>query len=104
MSSKGEAARARILESAQVLFSQKGYCAVTMQDICEAAGFSRGGLYRHYASTEDIFVDIIRTEQQEAYAQLQRAKHMGVSPEKIIHYFLRARMRWVCTTNTKSER
>lgn len=96
MSSKGEAARARILESAQVLFSQKGYCAVTMQDICEAAGFSRGGLYRHYASTEDIFVDIIRTEQQEAYAQLQQAKDMGVGPEKIIHYFLRARMRWVC--------
>lgn len=97
MSSKGEAARARILESAQALFSQKGYCAVTMQDICEAAGFSRGGLYRHYASTEDIFVDIIRTEQQEAYAQLQRAKDLHVGPEKIMRHFLRARMRWVCS-------
>lgn len=96
MSSKGDAARTRILESAQALFSRKGYCAVTMQDICEAAGFSRGGLYRHYASTEEIFVDIIRTEQQEAYAELQRAKDLNVGPEKIMRHFLRARMRWVC--------
>lgn len=96
MTNKGEAARTRILESAQVLFSRKGYCAVTMQDICEAAGFSRGGLYRHYASTEEIFVDIIRTEQREAYAELQRAKDLNVGPDKIMFYFLRSRMRWVC--------
>ena len=60
MSSKGNAAKVRILQSAQTLFSQKGFCAVTMQDICVAADFSRGGLYRHYSSTEDIFVDIIQ--------------------------------------------
>ena len=96
MSSKGEAARVRILQCAQSLFSQKGYCAVTMQDICEASGFSRGGLYRHYASTEDIFVDIIRREQADAYNELQRAKALGVGPERIMRHFLRARMRWVC--------
>ncbi len=96
MSSKGDAARARILESARSLFSQKGYCAVTMQDICQATGFSRGGLYRHYASTEEIFIDIIRTEQQEAYQQLQRAKELDVGPERIMRHFLRMRMRLVC--------
>lgn len=96
MSSKGDAARARILESAQNLFSQKGYCAVTMQDICQAAGFSRGGLYRHYASTEEIFIDIIRSEQQEAYNELQRAKELDVGPERIMRHFLRMRMRLVC--------
>ncbi len=98
MSVKGDAARARILESAQALFSQKGYCAVSMQDICEAAGFSRGGLYRHYASTEEIFVDIIRTEQQEAYRELQRAKELDVGPERIMRHFLRMRMYLVCAT------
>ena len=96
MSSKGDAARARILESAQALFSQKGYCAVSMQDICQAAGFSRGGLYRHYASTEEILIDIIRSEQQEAYQELQRAKALDVGPERIMRHFLRMRMRLVC--------
>ncbi len=97
MSSKGDAAKVRILQSAQALFSQKGFCAVTMQDICEATGFSRGGLYRHYGSTEDIFVDIIRHEQADAYAELQRAKDLGVGPERIMRHFLRRRMRWVCS-------
>lgn len=96
MSSKGDAARERILQAAQMLFSQKGYCAVTMQDICQAAGFSRGGLYRHYSSTEEIFVDIIHTEQQAAYRELERARQLHVGPERIMRHFLRARMRWVC--------
>lgn len=93
MSSKGDAARIRILESAQLLFSQKGFCAVTMQDICDATGFSRGGLYRHYSSCEDIFIDIIFREQAHAYSELQRAKALDVGPERIMRHFLRSRMR-----------
>ena len=93
MSSKGDAARLRILESAQSLFSQKGFCAVTMQDICDATGFSRGGLYRHYSSCEDIFIDIILQEQAHAYSELQRAKTLDVGPERIMRHFLRSRMR-----------
>lgn len=93
MSSKGDAARVRILESAQILFSQKGFCAVTMQDICDATGFSRGGLYRHYSSCEDIFIDIILQEQAHAYSELQRAKALDVGPERIMRHFLRSRMR-----------
>lgn len=97
MSTKGDAAHMRILQSAQTLFSQKGYCAVTMQDLCIATGFSRGGLYRHYSSTEDIFLDIINREQAEAYSELQRAKELGVGPERIMRHFLRQRMRRLCS-------
>lgn len=98
MSSKGDAARAKILQSAQVLFSQKGYCAVTMQDICQATGFSRGGLYRHYGSTEDIFIDLIREEQANAHEELERAKALNISPERILLHFLHGRMRHLCRT------
>lgn len=98
MSSKGDAARARILECAQALFSQKGYCAVTMQDICEASGFSRGGLYRHYASTEEIFIDLIRAEQTAAHEELERARALNVGPEQILMHFLQSRMRSLCRT------
>lgn len=98
MSSKGDAARARILDCAQTLFSQKGYCAVTMQDICEASGFSRGGLYRHYASTEEIFIDLIRAEQTAAHEELERARALNVGPEQILMHFLKARMRSLCRT------
>ena len=32
-----------------------------MKDICELTGLSRGGLYRHYESTEQIFLEIVNT-------------------------------------------
>lgn len=36
--------------------------AVTMTDICEKTGLSRGGLYRYYSGTEEIFSEIISKE------------------------------------------
>lgn len=92
MGTKGDNARAKIIECAQTLFSQKGYCAVTMQDISEASGFSRGGLYRHFPSTEEIFLEIIRLEQEAAMASLNRALADQLRPDHIMRGFLRSRM------------
>lgn len=92
MGVKGEHARAKIMECAHSLFSHKGYCAVTMQDIAEVSGFSRGGLYRHFASTEEIFLEIIHLEQTRAFAQLERVLSEQVRPDQILRTFLRSRM------------
>jgi len=59
MGKKGEATKAAIRSAALGLFVEKGFKDVTMTDICEAAGLSRGGLYMHYASTRQIFADLI---------------------------------------------
>lgn len=59
MGRKGEATKAAIREASLLLFIRKGFKDVTMKDICEASGLSRGGLYTHYASTGQIFADII---------------------------------------------
>lgn len=59
MSSKGEKTRQDIREKAYQLFAEKGFKAVTMKDICDRTGLSRGGLYRHYESTEQIFLEIV---------------------------------------------
>lgn len=58
MGEKGLKTREVIREKAYELFAKKGFSAVTMKDICEAAGLSRGGLYRHYQSTQEIFEEI----------------------------------------------
>ena len=39
--------------------AEKGFKDVTMSDICEKSQLSRGGLYRHYSSTSEIFREII---------------------------------------------
>lgn len=59
MKNKGIETRKRIIETSRILFEEKGYKDVTMKDICEMTGLSRGGLYCHYQSTEQIFIELI---------------------------------------------
>ncbi len=92
MSVKGDAARQRILETARGLFASKGFSRVTMKDICEGVGMSRGGVYRHYPSTEAIFAAIIEDEQKNALASLRDAEKRGISPQLILLRYLRGRI------------
>lgn len=59
MSLKGDKTKQDIREKAYQLFAEKGFKGVTMKDICELTGLSRGGLYRHFESTEQIFLEIV---------------------------------------------
>lgn len=54
-----------ILETSRRIFMEKGYKDVTMKDIVEACGISRGGLYLYFSSTKDIFMEILKMESQE---------------------------------------
>lgn len=59
MGRKGNETKQHIKEQAKILFANKGFKEVTMKDICEVTSLSRGGLYRHYGSTGQIFAEII---------------------------------------------
>lgn len=59
MNLKGERTKQDICEKAGLLFAKKGFKEVTMKDICAVTGLSRGGLYRHYKSTTQIFLEIV---------------------------------------------
>lgn len=61
MSLRGDKTKQEIRDAAYRLFAEKGFKEVTMKDICERTGLSRGGLYRHYESTGHIFQEIIDT-------------------------------------------
>lgn len=92
MSSKGTATSNRILDIAETLFAQHGFTAVTMKDISEKACLSRGGLYRHYNSTSQIFTAIVEREQQNAFAALNRARAGEIAPELILDVYLKHRL------------
>jgi TetR/AcrR family transcriptional regulator, transcriptional repressor for nem operon len=53
--SKGTATRARIVEKSLQLFSVKGYYNTSINDILEATQLTKGGLYGHFSSKEDIW-------------------------------------------------
>ena len=45
----------KILDTAERLFVEKGYDRASLQDIIRATGLSKGAIYHHFASKEDIF-------------------------------------------------
>lgn len=55
MGSKGTMTKQRIVETALQLFSVKGYFGTSIHDVMEAAGITKGGLYGHYRSKEELW-------------------------------------------------
>jgi AcrR family transcriptional regulator len=55
MSSKGLKTQRLITQKALQLFSVKGYFNTSISDILEATSLTKGGLYCHFKSKEDIF-------------------------------------------------
>jgi len=51
---KGEETRQGIIEKAAPLFNRRGFHGCSMSDIMEATGLEKGGIYRHFASKEEI--------------------------------------------------
>ncbi len=57
--SKGERTAGRILEASANLFADQGYAAVSMRQIAAEVGIGQGALYNHFASKQDLLVQIL---------------------------------------------
>ena len=55
MGIKGNNTRQQIIKEALQLFSVKGYFNTSINDVLEATGLTKGGLYGHFKSKEDIW-------------------------------------------------
>ena len=62
MVTKGTRTRRKIIEKSMQLFSVKGYYNTSVSDILEAADRTKGGLYGHFASKEDIWYAVYEKE------------------------------------------
>ncbi|MER6433591.1 TetR/AcrR family transcriptional regulator [Streptomyces sp. NPDC059688] len=68
--------RARLLDAAFEVFAVKGFGRVSIEEICEAAGYSRGAFYSNFATLDELFfalyrerADLIASQVAEALAQ-----------------------------------
>ncbi|MEU2061042.1 TetR/AcrR family transcriptional regulator [Streptomyces sp. NPDC013455] len=68
--------RARLLDAAFTVFAAKGFGRVSIEEVCEAAGFSRGAFYSNFATLDELFfalyqerADLIAAQVAEALAQ-----------------------------------
>jgi AcrR family transcriptional regulator len=53
--------RAKIVESARILFNHHGFEQVSIDDIMKRAGLTRGGFYNHFASKDELYAESVRS-------------------------------------------
>src|SRR5712672_1442103 len=54
---KGEQTRKKIVQAAAPIFNQRGFEGSSLNDLMEATGLRKGGIYRHFASKEELAAD-----------------------------------------------
>lgn len=52
---EGRDAREELLEAALEVFAERGYRDASVDDIAERAGYSKGAVYWHFSSKDDLF-------------------------------------------------
>jgi AcrR family transcriptional regulator len=57
--SAGDETRQRILDIAVDLFIEQGYAGTSVRDISERLGMTKGSLYYHFASKEDVLTALV---------------------------------------------
>lgn len=48
--------RSRLVEAASTVFAETGFQSATVEDVCAAAGFSRGAFYSNFESKDELFL------------------------------------------------
>jgi TetR/AcrR family transcriptional repressor of nem operon len=86
--SKGAETRQRIIAQAAPLFNQSGLAGCSMQDVMEATGLEKGGLYRHFASKEQLAEECLKYSLRLAFqARTGDAEHVPNAVDKL-HYLV----------------
>ncbi|MFN3213806.1 MAG: TetR/AcrR family transcriptional regulator [Henriciella sp.] len=56
--SDAEETRERLIAAAKARFAQDGYADTSINDICEDLGITKGALFHHFKSKQDLFAEI----------------------------------------------
>ena len=51
--------RASLLHAAEDVFGRRGFQAASVDEVAEAAGFTKGAVYAHFESKEDLFLAML---------------------------------------------
>ncbi|MEA3296579.1 MAG: TetR/AcrR family transcriptional regulator [candidate division Zixibacteria bacterium] len=83
-----EKRRKQLLASARKLFVKKGYRGTTTEEIARKAGLTKGALYFHFKSKEDILLELVKSISESNRTALERELKQKVSPVEIFRLLL----------------
>lgn len=80
--------RERILEVSLELFAQSGYLGTSMSDIAKQLGITKGALYKHYRSKQEILDRIVERMNEMDYARAAEYEMPETEPDGFAEAYL----------------
>jgi AcrR family transcriptional regulator len=72
----GRERKQQLIDAAVVLFTERGYAATRIADICDAAGVAKGLFYWYFPTKRELFVELVRTMRR----RLRQAQAAAMDP------------------------
>ena len=63
----------QLVMTSRRLFAEKGFAGTSIEDIVRAAGVTRGALYHHFGSKEELFEAVFIREQKALDQEVRKA-------------------------------
>jgi AcrR family transcriptional regulator len=79
---KNAVTRRALLDAARDVFGRRGYGGASLEEIADEAGYSRGALYHHFDSKEDLFLALLDERLTERVREIDRAFSEGAETKE----------------------
>ena len=86
----------RILETALELFAQSGYLGTSMSDIAKELGITKGALYKHYTSKQEILNSIVERMNKMDYERAEEYEMPESEPDGFAEAYLQTPIEKIC--------
>jgi AcrR family transcriptional regulator len=77
LSEQGRERQQQLIDAAVALFSERGYAATRVRDICDRAGVAKGLFYWYFPTKLHLFAELVRTMRR----RLRRAQAAAMHPD-----------------------
>ena len=84
--------REQILDAADTLFRERGFASVSVQEIAEAAGLTKGAPYYHFTDKEELLVEVLVRSMERvssgAIDRLEGDEPLAERLERVVEFLL----------------
>jgi AcrR family transcriptional regulator len=98
-----EGAREAVIEAARDLFVERDYNRVSVEEILERSGVSRGALYHHFATKLDLFLAVFRASEMRVIGEVASRTSDSAGPFEALVDGARAYLQ-LCETDEELRR
>ncbi len=91
-----EATQEKLILAAETIFIRDGFANAKLEDIAEHAGYTRGAIYAHYKSKEDLFLALLEQRVTANIAVFRKFFDKPLPPAERLEKFRAMLLRLLC--------